>query len=407
MKTITIISWRNVWRNKKRSLAMIMAIAVGLWGAVMTLGITNGMMAERQRTTIEQHISHIQIHNPEFLKDDNIRNHIEKPEALFTTLDAAPEVKAYSARTMVSGMLATTTLTTGVQLIGVDAAMEDQTTDIESNIIEGRYLDVEGRNLLLIGQTLADKIKAQVRSRVVLTFQDEHNEIISAAFRVCGIYRTSNTTFDERKVYLRQSDLLAQLGADYMVSEVAVVLDAMEETERLSASLRASFPELEVRSWSEVSPELGYMNEMFGVMMFIILLIILLAVAFGLVNTMLMAVYERIQEMGMLMAVGMNRRKVFGMILLETSFLTLLGAAGGLLLGGITLQLIGESGINLALVGGDSMQYMGFSSVIYPTLEPSFFVTLTLMVAATALCSALIPALRVMKLKPAEAVRAE
>lgn len=192
-----------------------------------------------------------------------------------------------------------------------------------------------------------------------------------------------------------------------MVSEVAVVLDAMEETERLSASLRASFPELEVRSWSEVSPELGYMNEMFGVMMFIILLIILLAVAFGLVNTMLMAVYERIQEMGMLMAVGMNRRKVFGMILLETSFLTLLGAAGGLLLGGITLQLIGESGINLALVGGDSMQYMGFSSVIYPTLEPSFFVTLTLMVAATALCSALIPALRVMKLKPAEAVRAE
>ena len=394
MKTITIISWRNVWRNKKRSLAMIMAIAVGLWGAVMTLGITNGMMAERQRTTIEQHISHIQIHNPEFLKDDNIRNHIEKPEALFTTLDAAPEVKAYSARTMVSGMLATTTLTTGVQLIGVDAAMEDQTTDIESNIIEGRYLDVEGRNLLLIGQTLADKIKAQVRSRVVLTFQDEHNEIISAAFRVCGIYRTSNTTFDERKVYLRQSDLLAQLGADYMVSEVAVVLDAMEETERLSASLRASFPELEVRSWSEVSPELGYMNEMFGVMMFIILLIILLAVAFGLVNTMLMAV-------------GMNRRKVFGMILLETSFLTLLGAAGGLLLGGITLQLIGESGINLALVGGDSMQYMGFSSVIYPTLEPSFFVTLTLMVAATALCSALIPALRVMKLKPAEAVRAE
>lgn len=407
MKTITIISWRNVWRNKKRSLAMIMAIAVGLWGAVMTLGITNGMMAERQRTTIEQHISHIQIHNPEFLKDDNIRNHIEKPEALFTTLDAAPEVKAYSARTMVSGMLATTTLTTGVQLIGVDAAMEDQTTDIESNIIEGRYLDVEGRNLLLIGQILADKIKAQVRSRVVLTFQDEHNEIISAAFRVCGIYRTSNTTFDERKVYLRQSDLLAQLGADYMVSEVAVVLDAMEETERLSASLRASFPELEVRSWSEVSPELGYMNEMFGVMMFIILLIILLAVAFGLVNTMLMAVYERIQEMGMLMAVGMNRRKVFGMILLETSFLTLLGAAGGLLLGGITLQLIGESGINLALVGGDSMQYMGFSSVIYPTLEPSFFVTLTLMVAATALCSALIPALRVMKLKPAEAVRAE
>ena len=407
MKTITIISWRNVWRNKKRSLAMIMAIAVGLWGAVMTLGITNGMMAERQRTTIEQHISHIQIHNPEFLKDDNIRNHIEKPEALFTTLDAAPEVKAYSARTMVSGMLATTTLTTGVQLIGVDAAMEDQTTDIESNIIEGRYLDVEGRNLLLIGQTLADKIKAQVRSRVVLTFQDEHNEIISAAFRVCAIYRTSNTTFDERKVYLRQSDLLAQLGADYMVSEVAVVLDAMEETERLSASLRASFPELEVRSWSEVSPELGYMNEMFGVMMFIILLIILLAVAFGLVNTMLMAVYERIQEMGMLMAVGMNRRKVFGMILRETSFLTLLGAAGGLLLGGITLQLIGESGINLALVGGDSMQYMGFSSVIYPTLEPSFFVTLTLMVAATALCSALIPALRVMKLKPAEAVRAE
>jgi ABC-type antimicrobial peptide transport system permease subunit len=142
-------------------------------------------------------------------------------------------------------------------------------------------------------------------------------------------------------------------------------------------------------------------------MLVVILVIILFALAFGLVNTMLMSVFERIHELGMLMAVGMNRKKVFGMIMLETAFLTFLGAAGGMLLGYFTTLIFGKSGIDLASVGGDSMHDFGFPSLIYPTLEPPMFVVLTILVIITAFLTSIYPALKALRLKPAEAVRTE
>jgi putative ABC transport system permease protein len=407
MKTLTIISWRNVWRNRKRSFVMILAIAFGLWGGLMALAIANGMVVERQRTTIEQHISHIQIHDPGFLRDDNIRNSIGRHEELIRRIEAEQSVKAFSGRTMLSGMLATATLTTGVKIIGVDPAMEETTTGIGSNLVEGSYFEDGGRNPILIGRTLAEKIKVQERSRVVLTFQDADNEIISAAFRVSGIFQTANTIYDETNVYVLQSDVLDYIGSDMVLSEVAIILHDIDAAAEVAGTLKADFPELEIRTWAEVSPELSYLNEMFGVMMTFILAIILLAMAFGLVNTMLMSVYERIQELGVLMAVGMKKRKIFIMILIETSFLTFTGAVAGVLLGFVTVRAVGTAGMNLAVVGGDSLNYMGFPSVIYPHLDPSFFVTLTVMVVITAFLAAIFPALRALKLKPAQAIRHE
>ena len=407
MKTLTIISWRNVWRNRKRSVVMMLAIAVGLWGGLMALSIAGGMMQERQRTMIEQQISHIQVHNPAFLRDDNIRNSIDGHAELIRRIEAEPMVRAFSGRTMLSGMLATATLTTGVKVIGVDPEMEEQTTGIGSNVIEGAYFDNGVQNPILIGRTLADKIKVQERSRVVLTFQDAENEIISAAFRVSGIFQTANTIFDENHVYVLQSDVLNYIGSDMVLSEVAIILDDIDASAEVAAALQGEFPDLEVRTWAQVSPDLNYLNEMFGVMMTIILGIILMALAFGLVNTMLMSVYERIQELGVLMAVGMKKRRIFSMILIETSFLTFSGAIVGVLLGLASIRALADGGLNLAAVGGDSLEYMGYPSVIYPEMDPSFFVTLTIMVVITAFVSAIFPALRALRLKPAQAVRHE
>jgi len=135
--------------------------------------------------------------------------------------------------------------------------------------------------------------------------------------------------------------------------------------------------------------------------------IILLALAFGLVNTMLMSVYERIRELGMLMAVGMNKKRIFSMIILETSFLTLLGAGLGVLLSLASIRLLGERGLDLSVVGGDSMNDLGFASVVYLQLEPSFFMTLFFLVVATALLTSVFPAMKALRLRPAEAVRHE
>ena len=404
MKTIITISWRNVWRNKSRSITILLAIAFGLWGGIFATSISAGMMNQRFRTSIEMQVSHLQIHNPQFLKDDNIKFSIPRAEAIIAHLNADTTVKAFSARTISNGMLSTATLTKGIKILGVDAIHEAVTTQLSTCVIEGNYLSDKGRNPVLIGQKLADKLKLEIGSRVVMTFTDLEGEIVSASFRVEGIYRTSNTMLDETRAYVRQQDLQNLIGAE-IVNEIAVLLKDIDGVNPYISHLKAEFPENEIRSWGQISPDLLYMNEMAGETLLVLLVIIMLALAFGLLNTMLMTVFERTRELGMLMAVGMNKTKVFIMILLETAFLTITGAIAGGILSAVTIYLTGRTGIDLSSVGGDSLNDYGIDSMVYPALFPGFFTDILVLVLLTSILSAVYPAYKALKLKPSEAIR--
>jgi putative ABC transport system permease protein len=404
MKILLKISWRNVWRNPKRSLVMIIAIAVGLWGGIFAASLSFGLIEQRFKTTVEQQVSHIQMHHPEFLKDNNVKYGIADWNELKQALSADEDISAFSGRTKLNGMLASANLTSGVNIIGVDPAQEAATTRLDNNIVEGHFFDEVARNPVLVGKELAEKTKIQERSRIVLTFQDMEGELISATFRVAGIYQTANSSFDERNVYILQSDLTGYIGDELKINEVALIGHDLEQIPAISEKYQNEFPGLTIRTWSEISPELSYMQETTGTMLMIVLVIILLALAFGLVNTMLMSVFERIKELGVLMAVGMNKRRIFGMIMLETIFLTFIGAAGGMLSGIFTIRLLGRTGLDLAAVGGDSLNEFGFPTVVYPNLETSFFLMLIVLVVITAVVTAIYPSLKALKLRPAEAV---
>lgn len=407
MKTLLKIAWRNVWRNPKRSLVMIAAILLGLWAGIFVSALSFGMLKQRFIISIEQEISHMQIHHPDFLKDRDVKYGIREWEKLTKALGSDEEIKNYSGRTLVNGMLATASLTRGVNIIGIDPVAENNTTGLSNIVLNGSYFTGESRNQVLVGRKLAEKTKLQERSRLVLTFQNADGELVSASFRVAGIYQSANTMNDERNVYVLQSDLNGYLSNETIINELAVVGSDFEKISEAADRYKQQFPELSIRIWSEISPELSYMQEMVQTMLLIILAIILFALAFGLVNTMLMSVFERVRELGMLMAVGLNRRKVFGMIMFETTYLTLLGAAGGMLLGYLTMKLTGRMGIDLAKVGGDSLHDFGFPSLVYPHLDASFFMMLTLLVVITAFLTSIYPALKALRLKPAEAVRKE
>lgn len=404
MKILLKIAWRNIWRNRQRSLVMIIAIMAGLWGGIFASALSFGLMKQRFVSGIEQHISHVQIHHPEYLKEQEVKYAVDEWESLRAQLQETEEVLAFSGRTLVSGMLSAATLTTGVSIIGIEPEMEASTTSLNKYIMEGALPDSQQRNPVLIGKKLADKIKAQLHSRIVLTFQDIEGEITAASFRVAGIYQTSNLALDERRVFVRQSDINHLLGSSLLINEIGILLDDHELSENFAEKYQALYPGLTVRNWSEISPELSYIHEMTSVMLMFVLVIILLALAFGLLNTMLMSVFERVKELGMLMAIGMNKKRVFVMILFETTFLTLLGAIFGIVVGASTILLFIRKGIDLSAVGGDSLNEFGFDSVVYPQLEASFFGMLTLLVVATAILTAIYPALKALRLRPAEAV---
>ncbi|MFP4367270.1 MAG: ABC transporter permease [Bacteroidales bacterium] len=397
----------NIWRHPQRSIIMVLAIMAGLWGGIFAASISFGLINQRFETSIEQQISHVQIHHPEFLKDFNVKYNIEQWVELKQDLENDDKVIAFSGRSSVNGMLGTATLTTGVNMIGISPGMEAETTSLDENVIEGEYFDRDIRNPALLGKALADRVKARINSRIVLTFQDVDGELTSSSFRVTGIYQTANPGMDEQNVFVLRQDLVDYLGDDEIVNEVGILLTDHEEASEFSSVYQERYPGLEIRTWAEVSPELGYIVQMSTTMFMIILVIILLALAFGLLNTMLMSVFERIKELGMLMAIGMNKKRIFIMILLETSFLTLTGAVLGMLTGFSTILLLRESGIDLSALGGDSIREFGFETTVYPQLDGEFFIMLTILVILTAFFTAIYPALKALKLNPARAVQSE
>ncbi len=404
MTHILIIAWRNIWRNPQRSIMMVLAITVGLWGGLIAASIVNGLVKQRFETSIESTISHLQIHHPDFLRDQSMNHTIDSGKELFDLLANDPAVKGFAGRTIVRGMLATANMATGVQMIGIDPCMESMTTTIKDCIIDGSYFEEAYPHPVIIGNSLAEKVKAGVGSRVVLTFQDKHNELIAASFRVAGIFQTANTYWDEQHIYMIGEELNAFVGFEQALHEVAVLLKDYRLANERAEHYRAIHPDLQIRTWAEVSPELGFLHEMASIMMMVLLMVILMALAFGLLNTMLMAVTERVQELGMLMAIGMKKTQVFLLIVFETTLLSLAGAITGMTVASITVSLLSTKGIDLAIAGGDSLHDLGFSSVVYPFIEPSFLFGLTMMVTITAILTAIYPALKILKKKPAEAV---
>ena len=405
MKLLIKIAWRNIWRNRQRSIVMIIAIAAGLWGGLMATSIMVGLVSKRFETGIEQHVSHVQVNHPEFLIDQNVEFYIDDWEALRSYLEKEPEVVAYSGRTQANTMLATANLTSGVQIIGIDPHMENETSAIGENIIEGNYFEEDLRNPLLMGKRLADKVKARPGSRIVLTFQDIDRELISATFRVTGIFQTANSVWDEHHIFLLQNNINEYIGYDSQVNAVHILLDDHRLSADFATRLTEAFPGLAVRMWAEIAPELAFLNEMAGFMMYIILTIILLALAFGLLNTMLMSVFERVKELGMLMAIGMNKRKLFMMIMLETVFLALSGAVAGMLAAWATVRPLSKRGMDLTVIGGDSLTDIGFDAMVHPQLDLTSYIGLTLLVIICALLTAIYPAMKALRLQPAQAVK--
>jgi putative ABC transport system permease protein len=407
MKTLAMIAWRNVWRNPKRSFVMIIAITMGLWGGIFASSLSFGLLDQRFQMSIGQHISHIQLHNPEFLIDQNVRHSVDQWQELTSMIENDDQVRAYSRRLVTNGMLASANLTRGVNIIGIEPALESRATGLQELVIEGSYFGEQMRNPILIGQALAEKTKLQERSRLVLTFQNAEGELTAATFRVAGIFRSANMQFDEMNVYVLHSDFTDYVADSPIYNEFALVTNHLDIVDPVAERYSHEFGNLEVRTWAEIAPELNFLQQMASTMLVIIIAIILLALAFGLVNTMLMSVFERIKELGVLMAVGMNKKRIFSMIILETSFLTFIGALCGIVLGGITVLIFGNVGINLAAVGGESMEKIGFQSFVYPQLDVSFFLSIAALVVITAMVTSIFPSIKALKLNPAEAVRKE
>lgn len=401
------IAWRNIWRNKLRSSVVISAITIGLFGGLAATGIMKGMVIDMFKTSIETRISSIQLHHKSFLADKEVKYFIENSSKIVDDISQNNKVKAVCQRSKSFGMASTASKGLGVMINGIEPEREKLVTSIYTKQIDslGAYFESDKKNRILISQRLAKKLNLKIRSKIVITFQDYNGNLTGAPFKVEGIYKTQHSQFDEMNVFVKKTDLDRLLNLPKDVShEIAVLLHENDNTSIVVDEIKEKHSDIDVEGWYKIEPYLEMASNISRFMLFIFMSIILLALGFAIVNTMLMVVLERTKELGMIMAIGMNRAKVFKMIMFETTMLAIVGGALGIIFTYIFTWYYGNVGISIASVG-EGFEAVGYSSTMYPFLELSDYIEVIILVMITGVVASIFPTIRALKMKPAEAVR--
>ena len=399
------IAWRNIWRNKSRSIVVISSIIIGIWAGIFILSFSWGLYKNNINESVYKQLSHIQIHHPAFKDENDSKYTISNTDTIMMQFQTDERIASVSSRVIAFGMITSPTIASGVKIIGINPNSEITQIGLNKNVREGSYFESGKYNEILIGEKLIKKLKVKLKSKVVLTFTNINSEIVSGAFRVGGIYKSKNSSLDETNVYVQQNHLqkLLELKPSE-TNEIALLLKDEAQLETVKSYSRNIVSIGKIEDWKELSPELGMIIESFNLYTYIISGIILLALTFGIINTMLMSVLDRFKELGMLMAIGLNKRKIFIMIMLETIYLTIIGCPIGLFVGWLTVTVLGRIGINMSMFSEGLASY-GFSSVIYPALDQEKYTIIVIMCLITAVISAIYPAHKALQLNPSEAIR--
>ena len=397
------IAWRNIWRSRTRSMIVIGAVLIGVWAFIMMTALTFGITRGYVDSAIRFQTSHLQIHHPQFVEDKEIEYTISGLN--LKDFENTDGVSFVTQRALVQGMVKSSRGARGVTIKGINPEEEEALSSISEKLVDGDFFAEEKKNQIVISQEIADKLSLRLRKKLVLQFIDAEGEIVAGSFRVAGIFKTGNRILDLSSVFVRQRDLTNLIKMEEAIHEVVIQLeDPNNDLDAVQATLSDRYPNLLVENYRQIAPDVELYESQIYVSITILLVIFMLALIFGIVNTMLMAVLERTKELGMLMAVGMGKVRIFLMIVLETLLLGLIGAPLGLLLGWLTVQLTNRKGIDLTSFAQGAERF-GMQTHIRPFMENQLYVQLMVAVFITALLASIYPALRAIKLRPIDAIR--
>jgi ABC-type lipoprotein release transport system permease subunit len=403
LTAITTLAWRNLWRNYRRTLIMVLAIAIGVWAMIFMSALMRGMTDQMVRNGLNTLPGEVQIHHLDYRRDPSVVNSMTPPEGALLEVLQQPPVAAWAGRVRVPAVISSERGSRSVLLLGVEPAAELALGSLPEEILEGRMLEGVNDRGLVIGESLARRLETELGKRVVIMSQDPNNNVVDRGARVVGIYRARLQGSEDRFVYAGRAVLQEMLGIGEQLSEIAVTGNDYRHVDAWYPRVAAAAgSELEVMSWTQLD---GFLSSMLATQdgfTLVFMVVVFLVLSFGLVNTLVMAVFERVREIGLMQALGMRPGMILGQILLESLYLLCLGLALGNLLALATILPL-ESGIDISSVA-QGMEMMGMGTTLYPALYVRDMLMSTAIVVGLGLLASFAPAWRASRLDPVAAL---
>jgi ABC-type lipoprotein release transport system permease subunit len=402
------MAWRNMWRNWRRTVIALLAIVLGLILLLFMDGLIQGSDQAIFGNAVRLYGGNIQIHAPGF-RD---RAHrlpllsVENPDALVEAARALPQVTLAAKRINTGGMISSREGAFPVAITAIEPAIEAPHSIQAENIVAGRFLLPEDGDAVVLGRGLADLLSVTAGDRVTLLGRGAQDQMRQRTMTIVGVYDLGMAEAEKGAVFITLPEAQFLYNLRDQVTEVTIVLQQVGQEGAVLPALQSAFPTFEIDSWETLRPEMRQTMDTKAAVTVFFSFIVLLIASIGILNLMLMAVFERTREMGILAALGMKGRQIMGLFLLEGALIGAAGAALGCTLGVLLLLILGQVGIDFSSVAasgmGEATALMG--DRIYPTFSVAQVVRHGLAVTVIAALASLYPAWQAARQEPASAL---
>jgi ABC-type lipoprotein release transport system permease subunit len=404
--TYAALAIRNLLRNRRRTTITLLTMIFGIATLTLLSALNDGWLSQMKTNFILSFTGHLQIHANGFEASQNLRNHIADPEVISKLVGSYPEIVGWTQRIRTSGLASVSGSSTGVQIMATDPEQETWVTSMDQNVKSGTWLRPGVRKDLLLGQTVAQNLGAELGDRVILMTQRPSGEMVSEVFYLHGILETGAPQIDRTLALITLEAAQQWLQMKQAVTDIVIRAGNHDQTDTIYRLFVQQLSEgtYEIMPWQELDPMVRQWLEFSDAYGLVILFVVIVLVLTEILNTMLISLHERQKELGVMMAIGTKPYQIFLMLLFEAVLLILIGALLGYLTASLIVYTLADSGIDLTSYA-NAFEFFYMDPVIHPQLTQASAIKILLATFMAALLAGLYPAWKATRLSLSQALR--
>ncbi|MGI9542884.1 MAG: ABC transporter permease [Cyclobacteriaceae bacterium] len=398
------LAWRNLWRNKRRSIITMASIVFAVLLSILMDSVKKGLLDKMKENVVGFYTGYVQVHQNGYWEDKTLENSFNHEEGMLTTLASHREVSAIVPRLESFVLAASDNLSKGCMIIGIDPEKESMVTALNSKVVEGSYLEPSDK-AALVTEGLANYLRLGINDTLVVIGQGYHGVSAAGKYPIKGLIKFGSPDLNKGLVYLPLKESQWLFGAENKLTALVLQLNNIDRSKEVSQQLAGNVSDnYEVMNWQAMIPELDQIIQGEEAENVIFQIVLYMLIAFGIFGTILMMTIERQYEFGVLVAIGMSKAKLAALVVLENIFLAVLGALAGIVISIPIVYYLYRFPIGLSGQLAEAYENFGIEPIFYFSIDAVVFYTQALIVLILALVLAFYPVIKIRSLDPVEAM---